>query len=78
MTIKQINKELNAICKERTTWNGAKGPFTKSAIKKRGLVLIKQNLLSRIEDSTLLGEQSEEHFYALLYQTIDDYSKLIK
>jgi hypothetical protein len=77
MTNVEINKELEKIYKERKSWNGGKGPFTKSAIRKRELVLIKQNLLSRIEDSKLLGDKNEEDFCVLLFNNIDDYSKLI-
>lgn len=72
MTLMQITSELEKIYKERKRWNGGKGPFTKSAIRQRGLVLIKQNLLSRIEDSKLLGDKGEESFNLALYKIIND------
>lgn len=78
MNKKEINKEYKAIFKERTSWHGTKKPFTKSTIKKRELVLIKQNLLSRIEDSKLLGDKNEEYFNTLLFNTINDFSKALK
>lgn len=46
MTHTQINKELEKIYKERRKWIGGKGPFDKQSIRKRELVLVKQQILS--------------------------------
>lgn len=78
MTTRKIRDELKKIYKERDSWDGGKGPFTPKAIRKRELVLIKQHLLYRIEDTKLLGDRNEEKFYLVLYKAVDDYLKELK
>lgn len=73
MTIKEIIHELEKIYRERKSWDGAKGPFTKSAIRQRELILIKQQILYRIEDAKLLEDKREESFNLTLYEIINDY-----
>jgi hypothetical protein len=77
MTNRKINKELEGVYKERKKWNGGKGPLTKSVVKQRELVLIKQNILYRIEDAKLPGDKGEESFNLALYKIINDYLKTI-
>jgi len=48
MTDTQIKKQLEKIYKERSKWNGSRGPFNKQSIRKRELILIKQQLLSNL------------------------------
>jgi hypothetical protein len=72
MTINQINSELEKIYKERKNWSGSKAPFTKPAIEQRELILLRQNLLYRIEDAKLLGDKGEESFNLALYKIIND------
>ncbi len=48
MTQTQIKKELEKIYKERKKWIGGKGPFDKQSIRKREIVLIKQQILSNL------------------------------
>ncbi len=45
ITIREIRNELEKIYKERKSWNGAKGPFGEPAIRRRELILIKQQIL---------------------------------
>lgn len=73
MTIREIRNELEKIYKERKSWNGAKGPFTKPAIRQRELILIKQQILYRIEDAKSLKDGREESFNLTLYEIINDY-----
>lgn len=73
MTIKGIRNELEKIYKERKSWDGAKGPFTESVIKQRELILIKQQILYRIEDAKLMKDKIEESFNFTLYKIINDY-----
>ena len=73
MTIREIRNELERIYKERKSWNGAKGPFTEPAIRQRELILIKQQILYRIEDTKLLKDKAEESFNLTLYKIINDY-----
>jgi len=73
MNVKEIRNELEKIYKERKSWNGAKGPFTDPAIRQRELILIKQRILSQIEDAKLLEDKGEEFFNFTLYKIINDY-----
>jgi len=62
MTHRQIKKELDKIYKERRSWNGGKGPFDKLSINRRTLILIKQQILYRLENSKIVGNQKKEFF----------------
>ena len=73
MNMKEIRNELEKIYKERKGWNGVKGPFTEPAIRQRELILIKQQILYRIEDTKLLKDKTEESFNLTLYKIINDY-----
>lgn len=73
MEIREIRNALKRIYKERKSWNGAKGPFTESAIRQRELILIKQKILYRIEDAKLLKDKGEEYFYLALYKIMNNY-----
>jgi len=78
MTMREIRNELEKIYKERKSWSGAKGPVTEQAIRLKELVLIKQQILYRIEDAKLLGDKHEESFNLILYKIINDYLKELK
>jgi len=78
MTIREIKNELEEIYKERKSWSGGKGPFTESSIIRRELILIKQQLLYRIEAAKLLGDKSKELFNLALYKIINDYLKKLE
>jgi len=73
MTIRKIESELEKIYKERKSWSGAKGPVTKQAIRLKELILIKQQILYRIEDAKLLKDKREESFNTTLYKIINNY-----
>jgi len=73
MTIREIRSELEKIYKERRSWVGGKVPFTEPAIRQRELILIKQQLLYRIEDAKLLKYGSEKSFNLTLYKIISDF-----
>ena len=73
MTIREIENELEGIYKERKSWSGAKGPFTEQAIRLKELILIKQQILYRIEDAKLLKDKREESFNTTLYKIINNY-----
>ena len=73
MTIRETRNELEKIYKERNSWDGAKGPFTELAIRQRELILLKQQLLYRIEDTKLLKDKGEESFNLALYKVINAY-----
>lgn len=75
ITLKEIKNELEKIYVERRSWSGAKGPFTKKAIKQRELILLKQQILYKIEDAKLLKDISEECFNLKLLKIINDYLK---
>jgi len=75
MTIKGIRNELEKIYKERKSWDGAKGPFTELAIRRRELILMKQQILYRIEEAKLLKNKVEESFNLALHKLISDYLK---
>ena len=64
--------ELGKIYKERKAWNGARGSFTTQAIKQRELILIKQQILYRLEDAKLLKDKREKAFYITLYKIINE------
>jgi len=72
MTIKEIGNELKKIYKERKSWSGAKGPFTEPVIRLKELILIKQQILYRIEDAKLLKNKREESFNSTLYRIINN------
>lgn len=73
MTIREIRSELEKIYKERRSWIGGKGPFTEPAIRQRELILIKQQLLYRIERAKLEKNEGVESFTLTLYRIINDY-----
>ena len=73
MTIREIRSELQKIYKERKSWHGAKGPFIEPAIRQRELILIKQQILYKIEDAKLLHDKYEESFNHTLYKILNDY-----
>jgi len=72
MTIREIENELEKIYKERKSWSGAKGPFTEPVIRLKELILIKQQILYRIEDAKLLKDKREESFNSALYKIINN------
>lgn len=78
MTIKEIKNELEEIYKERKSWNGGKGPFTKLAIKLRELVLVKQRLLYDIENAKIQKNKTEELYHTLLCEAVNNYLKSIE
>lgn len=73
MTLSEIKNELKKIYKVRNSWDGAKGPFTEPAIRQRELILIKQQILYKIEDAKLLHDKYEESFNHTLYKILNDY-----
>jgi len=73
MKNKEIENEIEEIYKERKSWSGAKGPFTEPVIRLKELILIKQQILYRIEDAKLLKDKREESFNSTLYRIIDNY-----
>jgi len=73
MTIREIRNELEKIYKERKSWSGAKGPVTEPVIRLKELILIKQQILYRIEDAKLLKDKREESFNSYLYRIINSY-----
>jgi len=73
MRISKIRKELGKIYKERNSWDGGKGPFTESAIRRRELILMKQQILYRTEEAKLTKNKVEESFYLDLYKVVNDY-----
>ncbi|MEW6456866.1 MAG: hypothetical protein AB1410_09180 [Acidobacteriota bacterium] len=75
MTFREIKKELEKIYKERSSWDGGKGPFTESAIRQRELILMKQQVLYKIEDAKLRKNKVEESFNLELYTIINKYLK---
>jgi len=75
MTIREIGSELERIYKERDSWDGGKGPFTEPAIRRRELILMKQQILYRMEGAKLLKNKVEQSFNLALYKVISDYLK---
>ena len=73
MTIAEIRKELKEIHEEMKKWDGAKGPFTPQAIRRRELILLKQQILYRLEDAILLKDKTAKLFNLDLYKIIDKY-----
>ena len=71
ITIREIRNKLEEVYKERKSWHGTKGPFTEPAIRQRELILIKQQILYRIEDAKLLKDKGEESFNLTLYKIIN-------
>jgi hypothetical protein len=43
-----IKERLEQIYQERRKWSGAKGPFDKSSIRKRRLILVEQQILENL------------------------------
>jgi len=70
--MREIRNELEKIYEERKSWSGAKGPFTKPVIRLKELILIKQQILYRIEDAKLLKDKREESFNSTLYRIINN------
>jgi len=75
MTISEIRNELEKIYEERNSWDGAKGPFTEPAIRRRELILMKQQILYRIEEVKLVKNKIQESFSLALYKVINNYLK---
>lgn len=75
ITFKEIKEELEKIYRERSSWDGGKGLFTTKAIKRRELLLVKQRLLYQLEDAKLSKNRSDESFYLILYEMVNDYLK---
>jgi len=73
MTIREIRNELEKIYEERKSWIGGKEPFTELVIIQRELILIKQQILSRLEDAKLLKDKGRESFNLTLYKIINEY-----
>ena len=71
MKQREIEKELSKIYKERSSWDGGKGPFTELAIRRRELILIKQQILYRIGDAKRCGDRKEESFFLKIYKILD-------
>lgn len=71
MTLEEIRRELDKIYKERSKWDGARGPFTRKEIRKRELILIKQRVLYEIETAIITGEESDERFYIKIYELVE-------
>jgi len=71
MTNKEIKKELEKIYKERKRWNGAKSLFTKKIIQEREIILLKQQLLYRIENAKVLKDKTEEIFDTKIYNLLN-------
>lgn len=77
MTDKEIKRELKKIYRERRSWDGAKGPFTEPAIKRKELILIKQQILYKLEDAKLLRDKMKEAFCLQICKIINEYLKAI-
>jgi len=75
MTIRKIRNELEEIYKERSSWDGGKGPFTEAAIRRRELILMKQQLLYRLEEAKLQNNKAFESFCLDMLKTINKYLK---
>lgn len=73
MTIREIRNELEEIYKERKSWNGAKGPFTQSAIRQRELILWKQAILYKIEDAKKNKDKKMEDFNIAILQMLNSF-----
>jgi len=77
MTLKEIRGELKKIYKERTRWDGGKGPFTPSLVKYRELTLAKQRVLYQLEEAIELGDKGEIRFNEILYESLTESQKNI-
>jgi len=75
MTIREIRSELKKLYKERNSWDGTKGPLTETVIRQRELILLKQQILYRIEEAKQCGDKIEEIFNLKIYQAINNYLK---
>jgi cytochrome c biogenesis factor len=75
LTIREIRNELEKIYEERKSWNGAKGPFTESAIRRKKLILMRQQTLYQLENAKLTKNEFEESFYSEIYKVINNYLK---
>lgn len=78
MTKEDIRIELEKIFKERYTWNGAEGPFTKRAIRRRELILLKEQLLYKIEEAKKWNDKYSEVFFLKIYEVINECLSLFK
>ena len=76
MTFREIRNELENIYQERCKWNWGKGPFTDQAIRKRELILIKQQVLYQLEEAKLLKDKYMESFNLALLSVINRYLNL--
>jgi cytochrome c biogenesis factor len=75
MTLEEIKRELEEIYEEFKEWEGGKGPFTEREIRRRELILMKQQVLYLMEDAKLLRDESKEAFANDLYNVIKGYLK---
>jgi len=75
MTIREIRSEMEKIYKERGAWDGGKGPFTREVIRRRELVLMKQQFLYRLEEAKLQNNKAFESFCLDMLKTINKYLK---
>ena len=78
VTTEEIEKELEEIYKELMKWEGARGPFTEREVRRRELILMKQQVLYLMGDAILSKDEKKEAFAFDLYKVIDGYLKEIQ
>ncbi len=70
MKISEIKKELAKIYNERNKWDGGKGPFTETEIRRKELILLKQYILYHLEES-LRTQSKNKEFWLDIYKAIN-------
>lgn len=78
MNISDINRELQEIYREMTSWEGARGPFTPSWVRFREMILIKQQVLYQLEDAIKEEYNKQILFLEEELKVINDYLKYLQ
>ncbi|MEO0119496.1 MAG: hypothetical protein ABIK60_03005 [candidate division WOR-3 bacterium] len=71
ITLSSIKKQLQEIYEEMANWNGSKGPFTSKEIRRRELILLKQNFLYQLEEAIKKKSKEKIKFLMEVLKIID-------
>ena len=77
MTYKEIKIKLKNIYEEMTNWSRLnallKGPLPQEEVRRRELVLLKQQLLYKIEDAKKEKDKTQENFNCAIYKSVTNF-----
>jgi len=68
-----LRMELEAIYKEKSSWDGGKGPFTPSAIRRRELILMEEQAIYALERAIEEKDEVKEMLFQEILFVIKKY-----